>query len=204
MVNKRVQTAVLGCNLKNDRMISVRFQGKPFNITVIQVYAPTSNTEEAEVEWFYEDLQHLLELTPKKDVLFIIGDWNAKVGSQETPGVTGKFGLGVRNEAGQRLIEFFQENALVIANTLFQQHKRRLYNGHHQIVNTKIRLIMFFAAKDGEALYSQQKQDPELTVAQIMTEKAMAPHSSTLAWKIPWMGEPGGLQSMGSIRVGHN
>ena len=100
MVNKRVQKAVLGCKLKNDRMISVRFQGKPFNITVIQVYAPTSNTEEAEVEWFYEDLQDLLELTPKKDVLFIIQDWNTKVGSQETPGVTGKFGLRMQNEAG--------------------------------------------------------------------------------------------------------
>ena len=108
-------------------MISVHFQGKPFNIIVIQVYAPTSNAEEAEVEWFYEDLQDLLELTSKKDVLFIIGDWNAKVGSQETPGVTGKFGLGMWNEAGQRLIEFCQENTLVIANTLFQQHKRRLY-----------------------------------------------------------------------------
>ena len=108
-------------------MISVQFQGKPFNITVIQAYAPTSNTEEAEIERFYEDLQDLLELTFKKDVLFFIGDWNAKVGSQETPGVTGKFGLGVRNEAGQRLIEFCQENTLVIANTLFQQHKRRLY-----------------------------------------------------------------------------
>ena len=106
-------------------MISVRFQGKPFNITVIQAYAPTSNTEEAERS--NEDLQDLLELTPKKDVLFIIGDWNAKVGSQETPGVTGKFGLGIRNEVGQRLLEFCQENALVIANTLFQQHKRRLY-----------------------------------------------------------------------------
>ena len=108
-------------------MISVRYQGKPFNITVIQAYAPTSNAEEAEVEWFYEDLQDLLELTPTKYVLFIIGDWNAKVGSQETPGVTGKLGLGVRNEAEQRLIEFCQENTLVIANTLFQQHKRRLY-----------------------------------------------------------------------------
>ena len=127
MVNKRVRNAVLGCNLKNDRMISVCFQGKPFNITVIQVCALASNTEEAEVEQFYEDLQDLLELTPKKDVLFIIGDWNSKVGSQEIPGVTGKFGLGVQNEAGQRLTEFFQENALVIANTLFQQHKRRLY-----------------------------------------------------------------------------
>ena len=108
-------------------MISVRFQGKPFNITVIQVYAPTSNAEEAEVEWFYEDLPDLLELTSKKDVLFLIGDWNAKVGSQETPGVTGKFGLGMQNEAGQRLIEFCQENVLVIANTLLQQHKRSLY-----------------------------------------------------------------------------
>ena len=126
-VNKRVRNAVLGCNFKNDRMISVRFQGKPFNITVIQVCAPTSNAEEAEVERFYEDLRDLLELTPKKDVLFIIGDWNAKVGSQGTPGVTGKFGLGKRNEAGQRLIEFCQENALVVANTLFEQHKRRLY-----------------------------------------------------------------------------
>ena len=120
MVNKRVQNAVLGCNLKNNRMISVHFQGKAFNITVIQDYAPTSNAEEAEGEWFCEDLQDLLELTPKKDVLCIIGDWNAKVGRQETPGVTGKFGLGIRNEAGQRLIEFCQENALVIANTLFQ------------------------------------------------------------------------------------
>ena len=108
-------------------MISVHFQVKPFNIMVIQAYTPTSNTEEAAVEWFYEDLQDLLELTPKKDVLFIVGDWNAKVGSQETPGVTGKLGLGGQNEAGQKLIEFCQENALVIANTLFQQHKRRLY-----------------------------------------------------------------------------
>ena len=108
-------------------MISVCFQGKPFNITLIQACAPASNTEEAEVERFYEDLQDLLEVTPKTDVLFIIGDWNAKVGSQETPGVTGKFGLGLWNEAGQRLIEFCQENTLVIANTLFQQYKRRLY-----------------------------------------------------------------------------
>ena len=118
-------------------MFSVRLQGKPFNITVIQVYAPTSNTEEADVERFYEDLQDLLELTPQKDVLFIIGDWNAKVGSQETPEVTCKIGLGMQNEAGQRLIEFCKENALVIANILFQQHKRRLYtwaspNGQHR------------------------------------------------------------------------
>ena len=108
-------------------MISVCLQGKPFNIKVIQVYALTSNAKEAEVEWFYEDLQDLLEVTPPKDVLFIIGNWNAKVGSQETPGVTDKFGLGVQNEVRQRLIEFCQENTLVIANTLFQQHKRRLY-----------------------------------------------------------------------------
>ena len=128
MVNKRVQNAVLGYNLRNDRMISVRFQGKPFNITVIQVYAPTSNAEKAEVEWFYEDLQDLLELTlKKKDVLFIKGDWNAKIRSQETPGVTGKIDLGIQNEAGQRLIEFCQENSLAVANTLFQQHNRRPY-----------------------------------------------------------------------------
>ena len=127
MVNKRVRNAVLGCDLRNDRMISVRFQGKPLNITVIQTYAPTSNAEEAEVERFYEDLQDLLEPTPKKDVLFILGDWNTKVGSQELPVVTGKFGSGVQNEAGQRLTKFCQQNALVIANTLFQQHNRRLY-----------------------------------------------------------------------------
>ena len=156
-VNKRVQNAVLGCNLKNDRMTSVCFQGKPFNIMVIQVYAPTSNTEEAEAEWFYEHLQDLLELTPKNDVLFIIGDWNVKGGSQETPGVAGKFGLGVQNEAGQRLIESCQENALVIANTLFQQHKRRLYTWTSPDGQTKIRLIIFVAAKDGEVLYSQRK-----------------------------------------------
>ena len=125
IVNKRVRNTVLGYNLENDRMTSVCFQGKPFSITVIQVYTPTRNVEEAEVEWYYEDLQDLLELTPPKDVLFIIGEWNAKVGSH-FPGVTGKFALGMQNEAGQRLIEFCQENALVIANTLFQQHKRRL------------------------------------------------------------------------------
>ena len=125
IVNERVQNAVLGCSLKNNRIISVHFQGKPFNITVIQVYAPTNNSEEAEVERFYEDLQDLLELTPQKDVFFIIVDWNAKVESQETPGVTGKFDVGVQNESGQRLIEIYPENALVIANTLFQQHKRQ-------------------------------------------------------------------------------
>ena len=127
IVKKKVQNAVLGCSLKNDRTISVRFQGKPFNMMAIQVYAPNSNAEEAETERFYEDLQDLLELTPKKDVLFIMGDWNVKLGSQETPGVTGIFGLGVQNEAGQRLIEFCQENAWVIANSILKQHKRRLY-----------------------------------------------------------------------------
>ena len=148
-------------------MISVHFQGKPCNITVIQIYAPTSNAEEAEVEWFYEDLQDLLELTPQKDVLFIIGHWNAKVGSQETPGVTGKFGLGIQNEAGQRLIEFCQENELIIATPSSNSTRENFTHGHHQMVNTEIRLIIFFAAKDGEALYNQQKQDLELTVAQI-------------------------------------
>ena len=153
-------------------------EGKPFNITVIEVYAPTSNAEEAEVERFYQDLQDLLELTPPKEVLFIIGDWNAKVGSQETPGVTGKYGLGVQSEAGQRLIEFYQGNALVIANTPFQQHKRRLYtwtsaDGQHQnqtdyIYNIKLIILYFFSAKDGEGLYSQQKQDWELPVTQNM------------------------------------
>ena len=154
MSNKRVRNAVLGWNLKNNRMISVCFQGKPLNITVIQVYAPTSNAEEAEDERFYEDLQDLLELTPKQDVLFIIRDWNAKIGSQEIPGVPGKFGLGIRNEAGQRLIEFCQENALA-----FHFHA---------------------------------------------LEKEMATHSSVLAWRIPRTGEPGGLPSMGSYRVGHD
>ena len=125
-------------------MISVCFQDKPFNITVIQAYAPTSNVEEA--QRFYEDLQDLLELTPKKGVLFIIGDWNAKVGSQETPG---KFGLGVWNEAGQRLIEFCQKNTLVIVNI-----RDDSTCGHHQMLSSEIRLIIFFAAKDGEALYS--------------------------------------------------
>ena len=144
------------------------FQGKPFNITVIQAYALTSNAAEAEVEWFYEDLQDLLELTPKKEVLFIIGDWNAKVGGQETPGVTGKFGFGIQNEAGQRLIEFCKENALLIANTLFQQHKRRLYIWTSPDGQYRNQKMIFFAVEDGEALYNQQKQDQELTVAQMM------------------------------------
>ena len=131
------------------------------------------NAEEAEVEQFCEDLQDL-ELTSKRDALFIIGDWNAEVGSQEIPGIMGKFGLGVQNEARQRLIEFCLENILVIANTLFQQHKRNTH-GNRQMVNTEIRLIIFFAAKDGETLYSQQKQDWELTVAQ--TVNSLLPNS---------------------------
>ena len=142
-------------------MISVHFQGKPFNITVIQVYALTSNAEEAEVKHFCEDLQDLLELTPKKDVLFILGDWNAKVGSQETPGVTGKFGLGVQKEAGQRLIRVLpRERTGHSKYPLPTTQEKTLL-----MVNTEIRLIISFATKDGEALYSQQKQDRELTVA---------------------------------------
>ena len=137
-------------------MISVRLQGKPFNITVIQVYAPTSNTEEAEVQRFYEDLHKLLKLTPKKDVLSITGDWNVKVGSQETPGVTGKFGLGVQNEAGQRLVEFCQENALVIANALFQQHKRRLYTWTSPDGQHRNQMIIFLQPKM-EKLYTVSK-----------------------------------------------
>ena len=123
IVNKTLKCST-GVKPQNDRMISVRFQVKPFNVTVIQICAPTTDAKEAEVDWFCEDLHYLLELTPKKDVLFITGDWNAKVGSQEIPGVTGKFGLGVQNEAGQKLTEFCQKNTLDIANTLFQQHKR--------------------------------------------------------------------------------
>ena len=138
------------------------------SISWYQLYAQTSNAEEADVERFYEDLHDLLELTSKKDVLFIIGDWNAKVGSRETPGETGKFGFGVRNEAGQRLIEFCQENALVITTPSSNNTREDSTHGHHQMVNTEIRLIIFFAAKDGEALYIQQKQDWELTVAQFM------------------------------------
>ena len=136
-------------------MISVRFQGKSFNITVIQAYAPTNNAEEAEVEWFYEDLQDRLELTPKKDVLVIIGDQNAKVGSPETPGVTGKFGLGMQNEAGLRLIQFSKKMHWSQQTPFSNNTREDSTHGHHQMVNTEIRLIIFFAAKDGEALYSQ-------------------------------------------------
>ena len=149
-------------------MISVRFQGKLFNITVIQVYALTSNAEEAEAEWFYENLQDLLELMPKEDVLFIIGDWNAKVGSQEIPGVTGKFDLGVQNEAGQRLTEFCQENALVIANTLFQQHKRRLYTWTSPDGQYRNQIDCILCSQRWRSSIEPAKKDQELTVAQIM------------------------------------
>jgi len=169
MVNKRVRNAVLGCNLNNDRIISVRSQGKQFNIMVIQACAPTSNAEEAEVEWFYEDLQ--------KDVLFIIGDWNAKVGSQETPGVTGKFGLGIQNEARQRLIEFCQENALVIANTLFQQHKRRLYTWTSLDSQHQNQIDYNLCSQRWRSSIQSAKTDWELTVAQIMS--SLLPNSDS-------------------------
>ena len=181
MVNKRVWNAVLGCNLKNDIIISVRFQGKPLIITVIQAYAPTSNAEETEVEWFYKDLQNLLELTSKKVVLFIIGDWNAKVGNQETPGVTGKLGLEVQNEAGQRLTEFCQENALVIANTLFQQHKRWHYTWTSSDGKSQNQIDYILCSQRWRSSkHSEKKQDPELTVAQIMN--SLLPNSY-LYWK---------------------
>ena len=149
-------------------MISVRFQGKPFNITVLQVYAPTSNAEEAEVEWLYEDLRDFLELTLEKDVLFIIGDWNAKVRSQETPGVTGKFGLGIRNEPGQRLIEFCQENALVITKTLFQQHKRRLCTWTSPYGQYRNQIDYILCIQRWRSCIQSAKTHQELTVAQIM------------------------------------
>ena len=173
IVNKS-PNAVLGCTLK--RMISVHFQGKPFSITVVQVYVPTSNAEEAEVEQFYEDLQDLLELTPKIDVLVIIGDWNAKVESQELSGITSKFGLGVQNEAGQRLTVLPKEHTGHSKHPLPTTQEKTTH-GHHQMVNIEIRLIIFFAAKDGEALYSQQKQDWEPTVAQIMN--SLLPNSDS-------------------------
>ena len=149
-------------------MISVRFQGKRFSIMLIQAYTPTSNAEEAEVGQFYEDLQDLLELMPKKDALFIIGDWNAKVGSQEKPGVTGKVRLGVQNEAGQRLIEFCQENALVIANTLFQQHKRRLSTWTSPDGQHRNQIDYILCSQRWRSSIQWQKQDWEPTVAQIM------------------------------------
>ena len=148
-------------------MISACFQGKPFNITVIQLYDPNSNAEEAEVEWFFEDLWDLLELTPKKDVLFILEDWIAKVGSQEISGVTGKFVLELQNKTGQTLIEFFHENTLITENTLFQLHKRWLYTWTS--LDGQCQNQIDYILCNGEALYSQQKQDQELTVAQIMS-----------------------------------
>ena len=168
MVNKRVWNAVLGCSIKNDRMISVHFQGKPFSITVIHIYALTSNAEEVEVEQFYEDLQDLLELTLKKDVLFSIGDWNAKVGSQETPGVTGKFGFGVQNEEGKRLIEFCQESVLVIANSLFQQHKRRLYTWTSPDGQHRNQIDYIFCSQRRRSSVESAKTRPGAAVAQIM------------------------------------
>ena len=149
-------------------MISVCLQEEIFNITVIQVYASTSNSEEAEVERFHEDLQDLLELTLNIDILFIIGYWNAKVESQQIPGVTGKFGLVVQNEAGQRLTEFAKRMHWSQQTPFSDNTREDSTHGHHQIVNTEIRLITFFVAKDGEALYSPQKQDWELIVVQIM------------------------------------
>ena len=164
-VNKRARNAVLGCNIKNDRMISVHFHGKPFNITVIQVSALTRNAEEAEVEWFYEDLQDRLEVTPKKRYPFHYRGLDAKVGSQET---SGKFGLGIRNEAGQRLTEFCRENALVIANTLFQQHKRRLYTWTSPDGQHRNQIDYTLCSQRWRNSIQSTKQDQELTVAQIM------------------------------------
>ena len=159
-------------------MISVRLQGKPFNMVIHLCL--TSNAGEAEVERFFEDLRDLLELSPKKEVLFIIGDWNAKVGSQETPGVAVKFGLGVQNEAGQRLTEFYQENALVLANTLFQQRKWRFYTWTSPDGQYRNQIDYIHCSQNGEALYSQQKQDQELTVSQIMN--SLWPNSE-LSWR---------------------
>ena len=167
MVNKRVWNAVLGCNLTNDRMISVCFQGKPFSITVIQVYVPTSNAEEAEVEWFYEDLQDLLELIPQKVALSFIQYCNAKEGSQEIPGVTGKFDFGVQNEAEQRLTEFCQENALAIANTSSNTEKTL----HLDITRwpiPKTNWLYSLQPKMEQLYVVSKKKDQEMTVAQIM------------------------------------
>ena len=156
-------------------MISVHFQGKQFSIRVIQDYALISNSKEVEVEWFYEDQQDLLELTLKKDVLFITGDWNVKVGKQETPGVTGKLGLGVQNEAGQGLTELYQENTLVMAHTLFQQHKRRFYTWTSPDGQYQNQIDYTLCSQRWKVLYSQQKQDQELKVMQ--TVKSLLPNS---------------------------
>ena len=179
IVNKRVWNAVLGCNLKSDREISVHFQGKPFNIIVTQDYALTGNAI-VEVEWFYEDLQDLLELISKKDVVFIIEDWNAKEGSQETPGVTGKFGLGMCNEAVQRLIDFCQENALVIANTLFQQHKRRLYTWTSPDGQYQNQIDYILCSQRWRSSIQSAKTRPEADYAQIMNSLLQ---NSSLNWR---------------------
>ena len=169
MVNKRVQNAVLGCNQvqQNDLHLlprqTIQYHSNPSLVML------TSNAEEAKVERFYEDLQDLLELTLKKDVLFIIGDWNAKVGSQETPEVIGKFGLGVQNEAGQRLMGFCQDNALAIANTLFQQNKRRLYTWTSPDHQHQYQVGYIPCSQRWRSSIEQPKQDQELTVAQIMS-----------------------------------
>ena len=180
VVNKRVWNVVLGCCLKNYRMILVCFQGKTFNITVIQVYGPAPDAKEAEVDQFYEDLKHLLELTLKNNVLSIIRDWNAKVGRQEITKITGNFDLGVQNETGQRLTEFCPKNMLVIATHFPNNPGDDSTHGHHQMVSTEIWLIMFFEAEDGGILYSQQKQDLELTMAQIMNSLLQ---NSGLNWR---------------------
>ncbi|CAH2300986.1 Hypothetical predicted protein [Pelobates cultripes] len=166
IVNHWVGKAVLSYNPINDRMISIQIEVKPFNITVIQVYAPTMDVEEAEIDQFYEDRRYSTHdrYNTKKRFYYPIGDWNVKVGNQKTPGITGKLDLGVQNEAGQRLVEFCQDNSLVIANTLFQQPPRRLYTWTSPVDNIEINLTIHFAAKDGGALYSQQKQNLELTV----------------------------------------
>ena len=179
MVNKRVQNGVLGWNFKHDTMISVCFQGKPFIITVIQVYVPITNAKEAEVEWFYNDPQELLELTTKTDVLFIIGDWNAKAGNQEMPGVTGKFDLRVQNEAGQRLTKFYQENTLVIANTLFQHHKRWLYAWTSPDGQYWNQFDYILCSWRWRSSIQSAKQDWELTVAKIMKSLLSTPYCQT-------------------------
>ena len=180
IVNERVWNAVLGCNLKNDRMISVHFHGKPHNDTEIQAYAPTRNAEEAEVEWFHEDLQDLWEQIPPKDVLFIIGDWNAKVGNQEIPSVTGKFDLWVQNEAGQRQTVLLRECTGHCKHSLPTTHGKTL---HMDITRWSILKSdwLYSLQPNGEALYSQQKQDQDLTVAQITNSSLL--QNSDLNWK---------------------
>ena len=212
IVNERVWNAVLGCNLKNDRMISVHFQGKPFNITVIQVCAPTSNAEEAKVERFYEDLQDLLELTPPKKVLFIIGDWNAKVGSQETPGVTGKFwswnSEWSRAKASRVLPREHTGHSKHPLPTT-QEYTWTSPDAQHQNQSDYILCSQRWRSSIQSTKTRPRADcgsDHELLIAKFRlklkkvwktTEKAMATHSSTLAWKMPWTEGPGRLQSLG-------